>query len=71
MTPAYDTATLALLRQTLDDVLADPRFLRSPSVSALEIAEHILAHAARGERDVQRIRHSALAIMDASLREAA
>jgi hypothetical protein len=56
----YDSATLAVLRRALDDVLIDQRFIESRSVSALEIAEHILAQAARGERDLQRIKASAL-----------
>ncbi len=56
----YDGATLAVLRCALDDVLVDRCFLESRSVSALEIAEHILQQAARGERDLQRIKASAL-----------
>jgi hypothetical protein len=71
MKPAYDTTTLALLRRALDDVLIDPRFLRSKSMSALEVAEHILSQAARGERDIERMKASALGMMDAPLREAA
>jgi hypothetical protein len=68
----YDEATLAVLRRALDDVLTDPRFLESRSVSALEIAEHILALAARGERDLQRIKASALKyLVDRSERSAA
>jgi hypothetical protein len=58
--PFYDSATLTVLRCALDNVLIDRRFLESNSVSALEIAEHILAQAARGERDLQRIKASAL-----------
>jgi hypothetical protein len=61
--PFYDSATLTVLRRALDDVLIDQRFLESHSVSALEIAEHILAQAARGERDLQRIKASALAYL--------
>jgi hypothetical protein len=57
---SYDGATLAILRRALDDILTDRLFLESHCVSALEIAEHILAQAARGERDLQRIRASAL-----------
>jgi hypothetical protein len=60
---SYDDATVAVLRRALDDILTDRRFLESHSVSALEIAEHILAQAARGERDLQRIRASALAYL--------
>jgi hypothetical protein len=68
----YDEATLAVLRRALDDVLTDPRFFESRSVSALEIAEHILALAARGERDLLRIKASALKyLVDRSERSAA
>jgi hypothetical protein len=59
----YDGATLTILRCALDDVLIDQRFLESRSVPALEIAEHILAQAARGERDLQRIKTSTLAYL--------
>ncbi|MDB5567763.1 MAG: hypothetical protein JWP84_4329 [Tardiphaga sp.] len=71
MKPAYDTTTLALLRRALEDVLIDPRFLRSKSISALEVAEHILSQAARGERDIERMKASVLGMMGAPLREAA
>jgi hypothetical protein len=57
---AYDAATLATLRHALDQVLTHPHFLNSASVSALEMAEHILSLAATGERDIQRLRSSAL-----------
>jgi len=64
MTPAYDTTTLAQLRQTLNDVLADPRFQRSRTVSALDMAQHILSEAAQGERDFERMKISALKVLD-------
>jgi hypothetical protein len=57
--PAYDATTIAALRHALDEVVSDQRFLHSPSVSALEIAEHILAEAARGERGVEQLKASA------------
>lgn len=57
---AYDAATLATLRRALDQVLTHPLFLNTASVSALEMAEHILALAAAGERDIERLRTSAL-----------
>jgi hypothetical protein len=49
------------LRRALDDVVADRRFIRQRSTSALEIAEHLLAQAAAGERDLDRLKASALA----------
>jgi hypothetical protein len=58
---SYDSSTIAVLRRALDEVLADQRFHRHPSVSALEIAEHILAAAASGERDLERLKASAFA----------
>ena len=57
----YDAATIAVLRRALDDVFADQRFICQRSTSALEIAEHLLAQAAAGERDLDRLKASALA----------
>lgn len=57
----HDAQTIAVLRRALDDVFADRRFIRQRSTSALEIAEHLLAQAAAGERDIDRLRASALA----------
>ncbi len=56
----YDIPTLAVLRQALDGVLMDERFLKSATASAMEMAEHILAQAATGERDVERLKSSAI-----------
>ena len=66
--PAYDTTTLAVSRCTLDDVLSDRLFLQSRSISALEIAEHILAQAARGETNVERLKASAFQMIADRLR---
>jgi hypothetical protein len=60
----YDAATIAVLRRALDDVFADQRFIGQRSTSALEIAEHLLAQAAAGERDLDRLKASALAKLD-------
>jgi hypothetical protein len=57
----FDAPTVAVLRRALDDVASDKRVTRRNSVSTLEIAEHILAQAARGERDIERLKASALA----------
>ena len=51
--------TIATLKRALNDVLADPRFFNRRSTSALEIAEHLLAQAAIGERDLDRLKASA------------
>ena len=53
---SYDPTTIAVLRRALNDVLLDARFRSNPSASALEIAEHILAQAAAGERDLERLK---------------
>jgi hypothetical protein len=58
--PVYDPPTLAVLRRVLDEVLTDHRYLKSTSTSALEVAELILAQAATGERDLERLKSSAL-----------
>jgi hypothetical protein len=55
---SYDPSTISVLRRALDEVLLDGRFLRK-SVSALEIAEHLLAQAKAGERDLERLKSSA------------
>jgi hypothetical protein len=62
---SYDHTTLAVLRRALDEVLLDPRFYRGTRASALEIAEHLLARAASGERDLERLKSSAFAKLSA------
>jgi hypothetical protein len=60
--PLYDMPTITILRRALSDVLTDRRFYNhEPPASALEVAEHILAKAASGERDLDRLRDSAFA----------
>jgi hypothetical protein len=55
----YDASTVAVLRQALNEVVADRRFLVRKSVTPLEMAEHILQRAASGERDLNRLKSSA------------
>jgi DUF438 domain-containing protein len=55
----YSPSTIAILRRALDEVLRDRRLCRRKSASALEVAEHILAQAASGERDLERLKSSA------------
>ncbi|MDR3485894.1 MAG: hypothetical protein P4M05_13410 [Bradyrhizobium sp.] len=38
----YDASTVALMRQALNEVVADRRFLVRKSVTPLEVAEHIV-----------------------------
>jgi hypothetical protein len=55
----FDPSTIATLRHALDEVFLDKRFSRRKAASALEIAEHLLAQAAAGERDLERLKSSA------------
>jgi hypothetical protein len=56
---SYEPATIATLRRALDEVIQDNRFRQRRSTSVLEIAEHLLAQAAVGERDLERLKASA------------
>ena len=55
----YDAPTVAVMRQALNEVVTDPRFIARKSVTPLEVAEHILQQAASGERDLNRLKSSA------------
>jgi hypothetical protein len=55
----FDASTVAVLRQALNEVVTDRRFLNRKSVTPLEVAEHILQQAASGERDLNRLKSSA------------
>ena len=55
----FDTSTVAIMRQALNEVIADRRFLVRKSVTPLEVAEHILEQAALGVRDLNRLKSSA------------
>jgi hypothetical protein len=61
---SHDLCTITTLRRALEEVLLDPRFHQRKSSSALEIAEHLLAQAAAGERDLERLKSSALAKLE-------
>jgi hypothetical protein len=61
----YDPSTIEVLRRALDEVLTDRRFSHQRSAAALEIAEHLLAQAASGERDLERLKSSAFAKLNA------
>ena len=56
---------VGLLRRALDEVLADNRYRERKSGSAIEVAEHILACAAAGERDIERLKASAFSKLGA------
>ena len=55
----YDASTVAVMRQALNEVIADRRFLVRKSFTPLEVAEHILQQAASGVRDLNRLKSSA------------
>jgi hypothetical protein len=55
----YDAPTVAVMRQALNEVVTDRRFLVRKSVTPLEVAEHIVQQAASGERDLYRLKSSA------------
>ena len=55
----FDASTVAIMRQAMNEVVADRRFLVRKSVTPLEVAEHILKQAASGERDLNRLKGSA------------
>jgi hypothetical protein len=55
----YDASTVAVMRQALNEIVTDGRFLNRKSVTPLEVAEHILQQAASGERDLNRLKSSA------------
>jgi hypothetical protein len=42
----YDASTVAVMRQALNEVVTDRRFLIRESVTPLDVAEHILQQAA-------------------------
>ena len=55
----FDASTVAVMRQALNEVVADRRFLIRKSVTPLEVAEHILQQAAAGVRDLNGLKSSA------------
>ena len=55
----YDPSMVAVMRQALNEVVTDRRFLVRKYVTPLEVAEYILQQAASGERDLNRLKRSA------------
>jgi hypothetical protein len=58
-TRKFDASTVAVMRQAMNEVVNDDRFLMRKSVTPLEVAEHILQQAAAGVRDLNRLKSSA------------
>jgi hypothetical protein len=57
---AYDTATVQMLREVLDEVLASGTFIRQRDRSAVEVAERVLWLASQGEREPATIKQHVL-----------
>jgi hypothetical protein len=55
----FDAPTVAVMRQALNEVVADRRFLVRKSLTPLEVAEHILQQAALDVRDLNSLKSSA------------
>jgi hypothetical protein len=62
----FDTSTVAVMRQALDEVVSDHRFSMRESVTRLDVAEHILEQAASGVRDLDRLKNSAVEKLSAT-----
>ena len=62
----YDAPTVAVMRQALNEVITDRRFLVRKSVTPLDVAEHILPQAASGVRDLNRLKSSAFEKLSAA-----
>jgi hypothetical protein len=62
----YDASTVAVMRQALNEIVTDRRFLARKSVTPLEVAVHILQQAASGERDLSRLKSSAFEKLSAA-----
>ena len=62
----YDAPTVAVMRQALNEVVTDRRFLVRKSVTSLEVAEHILQQAAAGVRDLNGLKTAAFAKLGAA-----
>jgi hypothetical protein len=54
----FDAPTVAVMRQALNEVVSDRRFMARKLVTPLEVAEHILEQAASGVRDLNRLKSS-------------
>jgi hypothetical protein len=59
-------ANVELLRRILDDVLTGPEFNSQTSVSAFQLAEHLWRQASIGGLDFDRIKYSALSLVDSN-----
>ncbi|WP_145668820.1 hypothetical protein [Bradyrhizobium stylosanthis] len=53
---AYDTATVQMLREVLDDILSSRAFTDQEQRSAVEVAQRVLWLASQGERQPENIK---------------
>ena len=68
MVTSLDEANTEMLCRVFDDVLTDPEFNTQASVSAFQVAEHIWRQAAIGVPDFDRIKYSALSLLNSGSR---
>jgi hypothetical protein len=61
-----DASTVAVMRQALNEIVTDHRFLVSKSLTPLEVAEHILRQAAAEVRDLNCLKSSAFEKLSAA-----
>lgn len=57
---AYDAATVAMLRNVLDEILTGDAFTQQNHRSAVEVAERVLWLASQGEQDSEVIKRHVL-----------
>ena len=63
-------ANVELLRRILDDLLVGTEFNTQTSVSAFQLAEHLWRQASIGVPDFDRIKYSALSLVNSSFTSA-
>jgi len=59
VSPSSDPAAIAILRLALDEMFTDHRFFVRQSMSACQVADHILTLVQQGERDLDHLKASA------------
>jgi hypothetical protein len=62
----HDASTVAVMREALNEIVMDLRFLMRKTVTPLEEAEHILQQAVSGDRDLSRLKSSAFENLSAA-----
>src|SRR5258708_40357258 len=60
VSPSSDPAAIPILRLALDEVFTDHRFFARQSMSACQVADHILTLVRQGERDLDILTASAV-----------